>query len=57
MVRDETTAEMGVDQLAQIATFIIALDERMRIVWASDAVLRRRKDALGLKLGCVNGTV
>ncbi len=43
-------AEINLDQLTEIRSFVVAADEQLKITWASDPVLRRAKDALGLKV-------
>ena len=43
-------AEINLDQIAGIRSFIVAADEQLTITWASDPVLRRAENALGLKV-------
>jgi PAS domain S-box-containing protein len=45
-------AEINLDQLTGIASFIVivAADEQLTITWASEPVLRRAENALGLKV-------
>jgi PAS domain S-box-containing protein len=44
------TDEMNLDQLAGIRSFVVAADEHLKITWASESVLRRVANALGLKV-------
>ena len=50
MARDICNAEISLDQLARIASFVVAADEQLTITWASEPVLRRAANALGLKV-------
>jgi PAS domain S-box-containing protein len=43
------SAEVNLDQLARITTFIVAVDEKLTITWASKSVLKRLSNALNLK--------
>lgn len=43
-------AEINLDQLTGIASFMVAADEQLTITWASELVLRRAENALGLKV-------
>jgi PAS domain S-box-containing protein len=43
-------AELGLDQLAQLASFVVAADEQLKVTWASKQVLARAEDALGLEV-------
>jgi len=50
MTRDGCNAEISFDQLAKIATFVVAADKQLMITWVSKAVLKRVEKALGLKV-------
>jgi two-component system sensor histidine kinase/response regulator len=43
-------AEINLDQMTGIRSFIVAADEQLTITWASEPVLRRAENALGLKV-------
>ncbi len=43
-------AEINLNQIKEIRSFIVAADEQLTITWASDPVLRRAGNALGLKV-------
>ncbi len=43
-------AEINLDQLSGIRSFIVAADELLTITWASEPVLKRAANALGLKV-------
>jgi two-component system sensor histidine kinase/response regulator len=45
-----SSAEINLDQLTGIRSFIVAVDEQLTITWASEPVLRRAENALGLKV-------
>ncbi len=42
--------EIDLDQMTEIRSFIVAADEQLTITWASEPVLRRAGNALGLKV-------
>ncbi len=50
MTHNGCSAEINLDQLAGITTFIVAADEQLTITWASESVLKRSCNALGLKV-------
>jgi len=50
MARDICNAEISLDQLSGIRPFIVVADEQLTITWASEPVLRRAANALGLKV-------
>ncbi|MBW1871256.1 MAG: response regulator [Deltaproteobacteria bacterium] len=43
-------AEINLDQLTEIRSFVIAMDEQLTITWASKAILRRAANALNCKV-------
>ena len=45
-----SNAEIDLDQIAGIRSFIVAADEQLTITWASEPVLRRAENALGRKV-------
>ena len=45
-----SNAEINLDQITGIRSFIVAADEQLTITWASEPVLRRAENALGLKV-------
>jgi two-component system sensor histidine kinase/response regulator len=45
-----SNAEINLDQITGIKSFIVAADEQLTITWASQPVLRRIENALGLKV-------
>ncbi len=50
MARDICNVEINLDQLGKIAPFVVAADEQLTITWASEPVLKRAANALGLKV-------
>jgi PAS domain S-box-containing protein len=45
-----SNAEINLDQITRIRSFIVAADKQLTILWASEPVLRRAENALGLKV-------
>ncbi|MCP4674503.1 MAG: PAS domain S-box protein [Deltaproteobacteria bacterium] len=50
MASNGCNAEIHLDQLAGIASFIVAVDERLKITWASRPVMTRVENAIGLEI-------
>jgi len=48
--RNSSKIEVGLEQLAQIASFIVVTDGDMNVTWASDAIARRYVHAVGMKV-------
>ncbi|MBW1797862.1 MAG: PAS domain S-box protein, partial [Deltaproteobacteria bacterium] len=45
-----SNVEINLDQITGIRSFIVAADEQLTITWASEPVLRRAGNAMGLKI-------
>ncbi len=50
MIHNIGNVELNLDQLAKIKSFIVVTDNDLIITWASEPVIRRVPDALGLKV-------